>query len=543
MYFLPLQYQKLKIHSGYQHEIPGQPLRNALFKNNIYPVRVKLQKLTDEEKKTLQRKCPGRDFPYPLQVIEVLDNDKMIEDSFYDLEKQQLKGIWYLGTAAKVRNKSKNGVRLNIPEKVIVAPLNLNLFNLTGSTPYNWHIAQAAGYIPTEKFQSLRHLLPKIKGTSNPDFYAFALQILETHTEHILQRYSRREDYRRHNLLPQREEGFYPLVPTEISDEDKKALWANIVPRFALAIADPGRALTFIETKQPFATRREKGKIGDAKITYNLSFIIPPVEGSDEMQGGMLHIPVAQYFVRLPFIWSEKENDFENLDPILVEAQAGTLRKLLLEPDYPNLIYCLFDVFEKKDSESPTKTNRTWQETLEKDRQLWHGRYDAIGKSFFFPDWVLRLLQKHPTIPHEYDLPTEEQTARANSTDLRDSFFFRGFDQSDERKLTPNEKLIGLALLFGILDPERPLIMNTAVFKPKKRVGPIRKAFKGLRQGQKKVLEQRGCGEVGLIKDVEITQTLDDLLTENVFEEWNRLATPGMLGQSEWTIQEDVQQL
>ena len=543
MYFLPLHHEHLKINVDYKHEIPGQPLRNALFKNNIYPVRVKLQKLTKEEKKTLQRKHPDRYFPYPLQAIEVLDNDKIIEDSFYDLEKQQLKGIWYLGTAAKVMNQSKNGVTLNIPEKVIVAPLNLNPFNLTGSTPYNWHVAQAAGYISTEEFQSLRHLLPRIKGTNNPNFYAFALQILETHAQHILPRYSKRETYRRYNLLPQREEGFYPIVSTEISDDDQKALWAKTVPRFALAIADPGRALTFLETKHPFATRREKGQIGDAKITYNLSFIIPPVEGSDEMQGGMLQIPVAKYFVRLPFIWNEKENDFENLDPILVEAQAGVLRKLLLEPDYPDIISCLFDVFEEKDSESPTKTNRAWQETLERDRQLWRDRYNAIGKSFFFPDWVLRLLQKNPTIPHEYDLPTEEETARANSTHLRDSFFFRGFDQSDERQLSPDEKLIGLALLFGILDPERPLIMNTAVFKPKKRVGPFRRAFKGLRQGQKEVLKQKGCGEVGLVKDVEMTQTLDDFLNENIFEEWDRLVKPGMLGQSEFTVQGDVEQL
>ena len=127
---------------------------------------------------------------------------------------------------------------------------------------------------------------------------------------------------------------------------------------------------------------------------------------------------------------------------------------ILLDPKYPKLVSCLFDALKKKNSKEPTRKYKTWQES---DRELWRKRYDAIGKDFFFPDWVLRLLQKIPTIQ---PLPSEEAFARSNSTQLSDSIFFPGLDQRNETQLTSDEKLLGLALFFGVLDPERDCLEN-----------------------------------------------------------------------------------
>ena len=188
----------------------------------------------------------------------------------------------------------------------------------------------------------------------------------------------------------------------------KEYLWEITAPKLALAITDAGSSLTFTETKVAYPKRTKRGGIDDAKITYNLDFLVPPVQDSDEnseFKGGMLQIPVYQYFVRLPFIWNKNEKDFEELDPIRVRSQAAVLEIMLLDLNYPKLISCLFYSSKEKDSKHSTDEYKTQQEMLKRDRRLWRDRYDTIEnffafserKDFFFPDWVLRLLQKMPT--------------------------------------------------------------------------------------------------------------------------------------------------
>lgn len=182
-------------------------------------------------------------------------------------------------------------------------------------------------------------------------------------------------------------------------------------PKLALAISHPSSSFTFTETKVAYAIRNKRGGIDDAKITDNLTFVVPPIEGLDEnseLQGGILQIPVSQYFVRLPFIWNPDEKDFEDLDSKLMREQAAILRTILLDSNYPEFVSRLFDISKEKNSKQLTEEYKTWQEILERDRQLWRDRCDAIGKDFFFPDWVLPLLQKVPTIEGLQVIPSEK---------------------------------------------------------------------------------------------------------------------------------------
>lgn len=482
MYFFPWSFENLKISKGYQHEILGQPLRNKLFQKRIYPVELRLQLKTEKRKKELLLKYPNnpaKSYPYPDLIIKSMDLDSKIVNTFFkDFHLgnlnllASLNDFRYFGETTRVANQFKDGVKLDVPPKAIIGPSISNLFNVLDFTPNFWHVPQSARYIPTKELPDLKLLLPKNKRTGKPNFLAFAYQIYTTLVEHSLKNPQPRKAFRMHGFLPYTEQ--QPGQPA-LSDADKDYLWKITVPKLALAISHPGSSFTFTETKVAYAIRNKRGGIDDAKITYNLTFVVPPIEGLDEnseLQGGILQIPVSQYFVRLPFIWNPDEKDFEDLDSKLMREQAAILRTILLDSNYPEFVSCLFDISKEKNSKQLTEEYKTWQEILERDRQLWRDRYYAIGKDFFFPDWVLRLLQKVPTIEDLQVLPSEKTIAESNSTALRDSIFFPELDQSDETQLTPDEKLIGLALLFGVLDLKRDLIMNTNIFRPKKRKVP-----------------------------------------------------------------------
>ena len=157
-----------------------------------------------------------------------------------------------------------------------------------------------------------------------------------------------------------------------------------------LALLQPGSALTHTEVKFPYPTRKSQNSIQDAKITYHYTFLIPPIQGSP-LPGGLLQIPLSLYFVRLPFIWDPKKNNFEDLDPDRVRKDADILKTILLNSDYPKCISCLFDVSKEKGFKDLLKEDKSFKERLANDRKLWVNRYNAIGKDLFFPDWVLRV--------------------------------------------------------------------------------------------------------------------------------------------------------
>jgi hypothetical protein len=407
-----------------------------------------------------------------------------------------------------------------------------------GFTPNFWNVPQSARYISTNELPDLKLLLTKNKETGQPNFLAFGEQVHNTLVNHSLNIPMLRKAFRSYGFLPNKEQEprSSDKEKSVLSKAEKLFLWETTVPQLVLAILTPGSALSFSETKVAYPIRKEFGNVEDAKVTYNISFLIPPIEGS-ELMGGLLQIPVAQYFIRLPFIWNEKEKDFEELDPTRVSSQAALLRTMLLDPTYPQVLSCLFDISKEKNSEEPTKEQKTWEERRESDRKLWRDRYDAIGKDFFFPDWVLRLLQKLPTIGDLEDLPSDVEIARSNSTELSDSIFFSRLDQRDEKQLTSDEKLIGLALLFGLLDPERGLIMNTNVFRERKqstlgvRFGPFRTIIKGLWEGITEWLKEKDYRNLEIDENLRFRQTIRKTLEKalegsscsNYRDEWDRL--------------------
>ena len=544
MYFFPLSFDNLNISKNYQNEIPGQPLRNKLIQKRLYPVEIGLQLKTEERKQELRLQHPqnrARSYPYPEFVIKPLDRDKDIISTFYknfNLEKpnvfEALNDFCYLGNTTRVRNQFKDGVKLDIQPKSIIASSISNPCNVSGFTPNFWNIPQSARHIPTNQLPDLKLLLTKNKETGQPNFLAFGEQVYNTLVEHSLNSPALRKAFRTYGFLPNTEQEPSSSDEDEkkpvLSEADKTLLWETTFPQLVLSILTPGSALSFSETKVAYLIRREFGNIDDAKVTYNISFLIPPIEGS-ELKGGLLQIPVAQYFVRLPFIWNEKEKDFEELDPTLVKSQAALLRKILIDSNYSQPVSCLFDISKEKKSEEPTKKQKTWEERRESDRKLWRDRYNAIEKDFFFPDWVLRLLQKVPTIGDLEVLPTDKEFARSNSTELSDSIFFSGLDQRDEKQLTSDEKLIGLALLFGLLDPERNLIMNTNVFRERStlgvRFGPFRTTIKGLWEGITEWLKEKDCRNMEIDENLRFRQTIRKALEgsscSNYSEEWDRL--------------------
>ena len=565
MYFFPWSFPNLNISKEYQHEILGQPLRNKLFKNRIYPVELKLQLKTEKRKKELLLKYPNNyamSYAYPDIIIKPLDLDSEILNNFFKIFNFNdlnlfLNDFRYLGDTTRVANQRKDKVKLDVPPKAIIARSISNPLDLSGLTPNFWNIPQSARYLPTSELPDLKRLLPKNQDTGEPDFTAFAYQIYTTLVDHCLGRNQLRKAFRIHELLPATEE-----QPGKLSLSNKDYLWEITAPKLALAITHAGSSLTFTETKVAYPIRNKGGGIDDAKITYNLAFVVPPVQGSDEnseFKGGLLQIPVSQYFVRLPFIWNENEKDFEELDPILVRSQAAVLEIMLLNPNYPKLISCLFDISKEKDSKNSTDEYKRQQEMLEKDRRLWRDRYDTIGKDFFFPDWVLRLLQKVPTSGDLEVLPTDEEFARSNSTELSDSIFFSNLDQTDEAQLTPDDKLIGLALLFGLLDPKRDLIMNTGVFRERRpvsvRLGPFRTFIKVFWESVRECLHDKGYGNLELDPNVSVRQTIDDALEEvlqgaDLSYAWSQItyidhdpSLENFLKQSGWTVLKDEEKL
>ena len=114
---------------------------------------------------------------------------------------------------------------------------------------------------------------------------------------------------------------------------------------------------------------------------------------------------------------------------------------------------------------------------------------------------------------------------------MSDSIFFSGLDQRDEKQLTSDEKLIGLALLFGLLDPERDLIMNTHVFRERStlgvRFGPFRTTIKGLWEGITEWLKEKDCRDLEIDENLRFRQTIRKALEgsscSNYSDEWDRL--------------------
>ena len=393
--------------------------------------------------------------------------------------------------------------------------------------------------------------MPKSEETGEPNYLAFGAQIFTTLTEHSLKDFQLRQFYRRYGFLPPLQNQPYGTLSKGnqqyLSQADKQYLWENTIPQLFLALLQPGSALTHTEVKFPYPTRKSQNSIQDAKITYHYTFLIPPIQGSP-LPGGLLQIPLSLYF--------------EDLDPDRVRKDADILKTILLNSDYPKCISCLFDVSKEKGFKDLLKEDKSFKERLANDRKLWVNRYNAIGKDLFFPDWVLRVLRKIPTISEVQESPTEKQIALSNSTHNRFSIFYSGIDQSDEKQLTADEKLFGLALLFGFLDPDRDLILNTCIFREDRgefgtRLGSYRQRLVGLSQGFRVSLIEENHENLELDENLSFTQTvaesietyLEESPCSDEFDEWIRITAPDKDPStlfeekpSDWTVFENEQQ-
>ena len=105
--------------------------------------------------------------------------------------------------------------------------------------------------------------------------------------------------------------------------------------------------------------------------------------------------------------------------------------------------------------------------------------------------------------------------------------------------LTADEKLLGLALLFGILDPDRDLIWKTCIFRKDRgefgsRLGFYRQRLIGLSQGFRVSLIEENHENLELNENLSFTQTvaesietyLEESPCSDEFAEWVRITAP-----------------